>query len=372
MQLKDSLKKALLSQDRQTEFFAGILYTDPDLPPFETQNIFRKTWLYIGNAKELEKSGTVLVTEIADCSLIIVRTNSGDLKAFYNVCPHRASLLCSQTGIQSLKQLVCPYHAWVYNLEGQLIGTPQKEGFPQDFCFEDFSLKSVRCESWQGFIFISFEPNVPPLEEFLGMAGKTLKSHYTEATKLLVQKQYQVHCNWKNYHDNTLCDYHVPVVHRTTLNELQGPVRFYEHSFDRYVNLLYTPTPQQWREENASLDHLSERDRFGFYTFGIFPNLHLLALPNGVIVWLRIDPLTVDTCQINLEIYGIPEFSPSATILQEEFETFMKEDIEITELVQKGYATGVYSSGIANQLEDRILHQQRLIREFLLKVYLSS
>lgn len=367
MQLKESLKKAFLSRNRQTEFFAEVLYTDPDLLAVETQKIFRKTWLYIGNTKTLEKPGTVLVTDIADASILIVRTDTGDLKAFYNVCPHRASLLCSQTGLQSIKQFVCPYHAWVYNLEGQLIGTPQKERFPEDFCLEDFPLKLLRCEHWQEFIFVSFEPNVPPLEEFLGMAGKTLKSHQTETTKLLVQKQYQVHCNWKNYHDNTLCDYHVPVVHRTTLNELQGPVRFYEHSFDKYVNLLYTPTPQPWRDENLPLEHLSERDRLGFYTFGIFPNLHLLALPNGVIVWLRIDPLTVDTCQINLEIYGIPEFSPPKNILLEEFETFMKEDMEITELVQKGYATGAYSSGIANQLENRILHQQDLIREFLLR-----
>ena len=172
-------------------------------------------------------------------------------------------------------------------------------------------------------------------------------------------------CNWKNYHDNTLCDYHVPVVHRQTLNVIQGPVPLYEHYFEPFVNLLYTPTTQQWRAENQVLDHLQERARFGFFTYGIFPNLHLIALPNGVLSWLRIDPITVETCQVNVEIYGIPGMDTASELI-EEFEAFMHEDMTVTEMVQRGYASGAYTPGVANQLEDRILHQQRLIRQFLL------
>lgn len=364
MNIKERLQ-TLLTQTQEPYFFDGSLYTDPKLLPLEIAAIFRKTWIYVGDAACLAKPGTVWTTEVAGCSVLIVHTPQGELKAFHNVCPHRASLLCPEAGISQVKQLVCPYHAWVYNLDGELIGTPAKERFPESFRLADFPLKSVRCEQWQGFIFVSFTSDVPPLQEFLGSAGKTLESHRTEATKLLGHRQYQVNCNWKNYHDNTLCDYHVPVVHRQTLNVIQGPVPLYEHYFEPFVNLLYTPTTQQWRAENQVLDHLQERARFGFFTYGIFPNLHLIALPNGVLSWLRIDPITVETCQVNVEIYGIPGMDTASELI-EEFEAFMHEDMTVTEMVQRGYASGAYTPGVANQLEDRILHQQRLIRQFLL------
>jgi phenylpropionate dioxygenase-like ring-hydroxylating dioxygenase large terminal subunit len=363
--MKQYLQSFLQTTDLESTFLDAKYYSDPELLPQEIQGIFRRTWLYVGDAANLSTPETVWVTEVAGCSILIVRDSNSTLKAFYNVCPHRASLLVTQPGIHSLKQLVCPYHAWVYNLDGELKGTPAKNRFPAHFCYKDFPLKTIHCEEWLGFIFVCFSEETTPLLEYLGEIPGSLKEHRTESTQLLVKKHYSVACNWKNYHDNTLCDYHVPVVHPHTLNPLQGSVRYYEHSFDEYVNLLYTPTTKEWRSHNPVLDHLGDRARLGFFTYGIFPNLHLVALPNGVLAWIRIDPVTVETCQVNLEIYGIPGFSPLAMELERDFEAFMREDIAITEGVQKGYASGAYTAGIANELEGRILHQQRLIRRFL-------
>lgn len=354
-----------LTQAYPKQFFPARVYTDPELLSLEKDCIFRKTWLYVGEREALFQETNVFVTEIADSSILLIKTEKDSVKAYYNVCPHRASLLCPE-GQHSLNKLVCPYHAWVYNLEGELIGTPNKDRFPEDFALEDYPLKSIRCEQWEGFIFISFAETILPLKDFLGDIPKTIQGYRLPETKQLVKQTYQVACNWKVYHDNTLCDYHVPVVHRDTLNKLQGSVRHYQHFFNQYVNLLYTPTTQNWRDNNPILDTIpTEKARYGFFTYGIFPNLHFLALPNGVLAWIRIDPLTVNTCKINLEIYGIPNFSPPAETLSQEFETFMKEDMAVTEMVQKGYNSNGYEAGIANQLEDRILHQQQLIRAFL-------
>ncbi|MBZ8181884.1 aromatic ring-hydroxylating oxygenase subunit alpha [Oscillatoria salina] len=358
-------QKTFSTPDFQSSFLDAKFYTDPNLLAREKQKIFRRSWLYVGDAANLSRAETVWVTEVAGYSILIIRDSNHTWQAFHNVCPHRASVLVPEIGIHSLKRLVCPYHAWVYNLNGQLKGIPAKNRFPSHFCDEDFPLKKVRCEQWLGFIFVCFSEDTPPLEEYLGEIIGSVKEHHTEATKLLVKKQYSVACNWKNYHDNTLCDYHVPIVHPHTLNPIQGSVCYYEHFFDRYVNLLYTPTTKEWRSRYPSLSHLSDRARFGFFTYGIFPNLHLLALPNGVLAWLRIDPVTVESCLVNLEIYGIPDFSPPAAELASDFEAFMSEDMKITEGVQKGYASGVYQAGLANELEARILHQQQLIRSCL-------
>ncbi|MDR9403135.1 MAG: aromatic ring-hydroxylating dioxygenase subunit alpha [Halothece sp. Uz-M2-17] len=348
------------------QFFPAHFYTDSDLVSQEKEKIFHQTWLYVGDIKQLFHDNNIFVTEISDISILLIQSEKDFIRAYYNLCPHRASLLCSESGQQSLKQLVCPYHAWVYNLEGKLIGTPAQERFPENFKLEDYPLKAIRCDVWEGFLFVSFNPNAPELKTFLGSIPQTIQGYRLPETKLLVQETYEVACNWKVYHDNTLCDYHVPVVHRNTLNKVQGAVRYYKHYFDTYVNLLYTPTTEQWRKDHPILDTIPlEKARYGFFTYGIFPNLHFLALPDGVLAWIRIDPLTVNSCQVHLEIYGIPDFSLPAEQLSEEFAAFMKEDMAVTEMVQKGYESGGYEGGIANQLEDRILHQQTLIRDFL-------
>jgi phenylpropionate dioxygenase-like ring-hydroxylating dioxygenase large terminal subunit len=358
--------KQILQSSNPAVFWDGLLYTEPDLLPFERTHIFRRTWLYLGDRTHLFQAGNVLATEVTGKSIVLTLDGANRVRAFYNVCPHRASLLCADAGSHQLKHLVCPYHGWVYDLQGDLIGTPQQERFPAPFCLEDYPLTPLWVEEWQGFIFICFDPEAPALETFLGDIPTTLAAHRTPATQLLLQKQYSVHCNWKVYHDNTLCDYHVAIAHRTTLNPVQGPIRFYEHHFTPYVNLLYTPTTSSWRSHNSVLEDLPTRNREGFLTFGIFPNLHLLAFPNGILAWIRIDPVTVETCCIALEIYGIPGLSPTEETLLQEFEAFMFEDIKIAEGVQKGYASGIYHRGPINHLEDRIAHHQQLMREFLM------
>ncbi len=147
--MKQGLPDSLLSNTKFT-FLAARYYTDPELLPHEIQAIFRRTWLYVGDAANLSTPNNVWVTEAANCSLLITRESNNILRAFYNVCPHRASVLVSQTGVHSLKKIVCPYHAWVYELDGQLRGTPAKDRFPDSFRYEELPLKTIRSEQWQG------------------------------------------------------------------------------------------------------------------------------------------------------------------------------------------------------------------------------
>jgi len=338
-------------------------YTNPKWQEVEQGRIFRRAWLYVGDAERLSEPGMVWSTTVAGISLLITCDQAGELRAFHNVCPHRAAILAPEIGVQICKQLVCPYHAWVYDLAGNLVGVPSQEKFGAGFQKQDFALNPIRLELWSGFIFICLDKKPPPLEKCLGSISTHLGTHRTPNSRQLLCKQYQVACNWKNYHDNTLCDYHVPIAHRTTLNQVQGPVRQYRYQLEPYVNLLYTPTTTAWQTENRILPHLTGPSRDGFFTYGIFPNFHLLGLPNGLLAWIRIDPLVVDQCQVTLDVYGDPAFTPSPEVLQAEFEAFMQEDMELTESVQKGYTSGAYRPGPVNGLETRIIHQQKLIHQ---------
>ncbi|HEY9647729.1 MAG TPA: aromatic ring-hydroxylating dioxygenase subunit alpha, partial [Chroococcidiopsis sp.] len=331
----------------------------------EMATIFQRTWLYVGDIADLAAPDAVKVVAIAGRSVLISRAEDGTLQAFHNVCPHRASPLFYETGVHHAKHWVCPYHGWVYDRSGQLRGMPAPKRFPDEFRCADFPLVAVRVDEWAGFVFVCFDPAAPPLLDYLHPIPTYMAGYRTADTKLLVRRDNPVACNWKNFHDNTLCDYHVAIAHRETLSPVQGPVRLYEHEFHPYVNLLYTPTTPAWRAENPVLEHLPERNRLGFYTFGIFPNLHLFAFPNSMFGWVQITPLTAETCQVTADVYGVPGLCPLPSIMEADFDATTAEDICLTEGVQRGYASGAYTAGVANGLEDRILHHQRLIRRYL-------
>lgn len=345
-------------------FLPARAYTDPSLLPIEQEKILRRTWQYVGDGAQLQP-GMVLATTVAGLSILISCDRQGQLHGFHNVCPHRASPFYREEGIQSCKHIVCPYHGWTYDLSGTLVGTPAKSRFPEGFNGSNFPLQAIRVEEWNGFLFASLDGDIPPLKDFLYPIPVEMNGYRQANTQRLAQQQYTIRCNWKNFHDNTLCDYHVAIAHRHTLHTLQGPIQHYEHHFWEYVNLLYSPTPQGWRNQNPVLPHLPERNRVGFYTYGIFPNLHFTALPNSVIGWIRIDPLTVESCRVTIDIFGIPEMVDSVEELAQAFKATTEEDVALTEGVQQGYQSGVYQAGIANGLEKRIIHHQKLYRHYL-------
>ncbi|MEM1367911.1 MAG: aromatic ring-hydroxylating dioxygenase subunit alpha, partial [Cyanobacteria bacterium P01_H01_bin.15] len=327
----------------------GDHYVNPRWTPLEQSHIFHKTWLFVGDAKTLAPGQAQALT-IADRPLLITCSSDGTLQAFYNICPHRAALLCPEGSIKTCDRLVCPYHAWSYNLDGQLQGLPGRKRFGEPLDFRDFALKPVRLETWSDFIFVCFSGDPPDLHTFLAPIPEELGQHRQPTSQFLFTRSHLIHCNWKNYHDNTLCDYHVAIAHRQTLHQIQGPVTQYRHLFDQFTNALITPLPQAWLTQNKQAPQLSAQAAKYLYTFGIFPNLHLFAFPDGLLVWLHIEPLTSETCRVVIAAYGDPACCPPIDLLKQDFAEFMSEDIALVESVQKGYASEMYIPGPVNQL----------------------
>jgi phenylpropionate dioxygenase-like ring-hydroxylating dioxygenase large terminal subunit len=107
---------------------------DPDRA---SRRSFAATWLYVGDGDRLQP-GMVWARSVAGAPLLIVRDNEGELRAFYNLCPHRAAILSPQAGIHPCQKLVCPYHAWVYDLSGDLVGVPSQNQFSESFEKQNF------------------------------------------------------------------------------------------------------------------------------------------------------------------------------------------------------------------------------------------
>ena len=369
--LHQTLKRVLCEQP--LTFLDPIFYTNPDLSELEQQNIFGKTWLYAGHAASLEQPGSVMTVEIAGRSVLIMRSKQGELSAFHNACTHRGAALKSTSEPVSTNCLVCPYHGWTFDTAGNLKGLPEKNRFGNDIDLEKLSLKRVKLETWGPLMFVAFTQTVPPLSEFLGEAIALMAGFPMGSLALLFEQDYEMDCNWKAFHDNSLCDYHVNIAHQNTLKDIQGQIKHYQYVFDDYLNALVTPITQSWQADNDIWNKLEKPYSDRFVTFGIFPNLHIYALPDGTLYVERIDAISTDRCQMHSEVYGLPHHLDAVDKIKAWYEELFSEDKALVEAVQRGYTSirrettsDTFVSGPINYLESRVVHQQQILRRFLL------
>lgn len=370
--LQQTLKRVLCEQP--LTFLDPTFYTNVDLEQLEQQNIFSKTWLYAGHTSKLSEPGAVMAVEIAGRSILIMRSKQGKLAAFHNACSHRGSALRNTSAPASVNCLVCPYHGWTFDTEGQLKGLPEKARFANGVDLEKLSLKQVRLETWGPLMFVSLSQNVPSLSQFLGKATELMAGFPMDSLQLLFSDNYDLKCNWKTFHDNGLCDYHVNIAHKDTLKDIQGQIKNYQYVFEDYINALVTPITPSWKADNVIWEALEAPFRSRFVTFGIFPNLHVYALPDGTLYVERIDAISTHHCRMHAEVYGLPRHLESVDLIRKWYDELFAEDKMLAESVQQGYVSirrdaadvHQFTPGPINYLESRVVHQQQLIRRFLL------
>jgi phenylpropionate dioxygenase-like ring-hydroxylating dioxygenase large terminal subunit len=198
-------------------------YTDSIDPAYyetEREAIFRRSWLNVGRVERVARTGNYFTKELAvlGTSLIIVKGTDGEIRAFHNVCRHRGNKLVwndfpGEETSGTCRQFTCKYHAWRYNLSGDLTFVQQEEEF-FDLDKGQYGLKSVRCEIWEGFIFVNLDPAAPPLLDYMGELAKGLEGYpFHEMTEVYTYRA-EVGSNWKLFIDAFAEFYHAPVLHQ--------------------------------------------------------------------------------------------------------------------------------------------------------------
>src|SRR5262249_6786438 len=142
-------------------------------------------------------------------SVIVLRDLGGTIRAFANSCRHRGTRLLSGKG--SCRAIACPYHSWVYRLDGTLIGAAGMEktlGFDR----AEYGLVPIRIESWAGFLFVNFDEGAAPLATQLGDLPQRFASYNLAEMVCTRRKEYDLACNWKIYLENAMEEYHTPTV----------------------------------------------------------------------------------------------------------------------------------------------------------------
>lgn len=195
-------------------------FTSKEVLQKERDAIFSKCWLYIGHESELANKGDFQRRKVGGRELIFTRSNDGEIRAFYNTCPHRGALVTREK-CGNGKVFRCFYHAWSFNNQGELVGMPDKEGFPNDHnCDGSKNLQTVkRLENYRGFYFVNYDDHAVSLEEYLAGAKEYLDivADQSEAGMevLTDPQQYSVRANWKLLGENSVDLYHAVPTHKT-------------------------------------------------------------------------------------------------------------------------------------------------------------
>lgn len=194
----------------QARHAPGYIYDSPEVFALEKQKIFMADWLCIGRVEEFEKPGQYRTYRIFDEPVLVVRDQTGALKAFSNTCVHRGVEVVQGSG--TLQRFTCPYHAWVYDLDGRLEIAPymeEAEGFAPHEC----GLPRLRLEEWVGNVFITFNDAAPPLNEFIAEFANDFAPLHQERCRMGNRIELELDCNWKFVSENLMDFYHVRVVH---------------------------------------------------------------------------------------------------------------------------------------------------------------
>jgi len=210
----DELRANVAVPFSQARAMPKSVYTSPEFLAQELQHIFARDWLCAGRAEALPNPGDYLTMDIAGEPIVVLRDRDGKLRAMSNVCRHRMSTLLQGRG--HVRSIVCPYHAWTYNLDGSLRGAPAM-ALNEGFCKEDNALPAVRCEEWLGWIMVTLNPDAPntreKLREVEDLVGYLDMSTYTETFR----EEFNWATNWKVLAENFMESYHLPVCHSGTI-----------------------------------------------------------------------------------------------------------------------------------------------------------
>lgn len=209
-----------LAQDNCSRIPAEV-YTDPDIYARELERIFYgRHWSYVGLEAELPEAGNFKRTSIGERSVIVVRDRNGTINVVENRCAHRGVRFC-QSRSGKVKSLVCPYHQWNYNLDGSLLGVAFQRGFkgkggmPPDFTLKDRSLTRLQVAVRNGVVFACFDPDVEPLEDYLGPDVLSYFDRVFNGRKLVLHgySRQRIPGNWKLMMENIKDPYHPGLLH---------------------------------------------------------------------------------------------------------------------------------------------------------------
>ncbi len=336
-------------------------YFDPEIYALECQRVFGGSWQLVGRTSQLDKPGSFVTADVAGEPVLVVRDEQGTLRAFHNVCRHRAAQVINQAEGQVTK-LRCRYHGWTYDLAGRLRGVPEFDGV-QDFCKEAEGLVPMAVDVCGPLVFSHQGTPRQQLADFLAPFPARTADLGLEAMKFCGRRAYEIGCNWKVFVDNYQDGgYHVNSVHPG----LAGALDYAHYRTENHAHSSVQISPIK-----PAADATVGKVRTGShaYYWWIFPNL-MVNLYQGVMDSNLVLPLGPDRCRVIFDFY----FTHSEGAENQKFivdsmavaHQVQLEDQGVCEEVQRGLKSRSYDTGrFSVKRESGGYHFHRLLAGWL-------
>ncbi len=347
---------------------AAKYYTDPEVFKLETNGLLARSWQFAGHASQLKETGDYFTFEMAGESLFCIKGRDGEIRTFYNVCQHRAHQLVSGAG--QTRVVVCPYHAWTYELTGELRAGPNikvVEGFDKS----SICLTSVRTEVFLGFVFVNLDNDAKPMDDWFPNVRAELESYVPHWDTLAPLEWVEIteNCNWKVSVENYSECYHCTLNHPTFSTGVVRPETYdiqpqgycLRHTTECNSMDAMTYDINSGYEKN---DQYSSWFLWPMFSFQVYPG-NLLNTYH----WRAVDADHVIVWRGWYSVGGAENEIVRQMAIQDR-ETTVEEDIGLVESVQRGLKSRGYVPGplvvdpnCGVNSEHSILHLQRWMKE---------
>jgi glycine betaine catabolism A len=328
-------------------------YTAPEIFAREQERIFARSWICVGRREQLERAGDYFLADAAGESLIVTTDKTGQLHAFFNVCRHRGTRVCTERSGHFTGSIQCPYHAWTYGLDGKLIAARNMSEI-EVFDRSEYPLHEARIATFEGFIFVNLSSDAPAFEpEFAPLIGRFAA---WDIARLRTARSitYDLACNWKLIFLNYSECYHCPLVHpqldklspsESGQNDLtEGPfLGGYSEMREHGTSLTMSGSTNRQPLGTVAGEELN---RVYYYT--IFPSM-LLSLHKDYVMVHYARPIGVDRTQVvcswlfDPQTMDSPDFDPSDAV--DFWDLTNRQDWHVNELTQLGLSSRAYTPG---------------------------
>lgn len=355
--------------DWRSTVIEGTRYTAPARLAHEQERVFARTWQLAGRTDQLRAPGDYFTFEVAGESIVVVNAGDAGIRAFYNLCRHRGRRLVDEGSCGQASRFKCPYHNWVYGLDGQLRAVPDADAF-RDLDRETRGLLPVHADVWQGLVFVNLEANPEPLRNYLDVLTECMAGAF-EPGVLVAARTHEFEANWKTVLEAFIETYHIAGLHPQVAKTLKWKDAAIAH-FRRH-SMTVVPAPkanrwaerrhQHWREWVADPLYLE-------YHYTVFPNLSVHVFIRGFTFVFRCLPHPTDVERMRMDVWiwkrlREGETPPPPLAMQDAMIEILEQDYANFASVQRGMRSRAFTGPKLNFYESRIGHFHAVMDAYL-------
>ncbi len=319
-------------------------YTAPEVFAAEKERIFYRSWVCIGLLEDAREPGEYFTAAVADQDILVIRGRDGELRAFYNVCQHRAHQLASGRG--NLRRIVCPYHAWSYDLDGRLAYARNSESVP-GFDASAICLTPVRVEAFCHLVFVNFDPDAPSFGEQTEGLEAEVRAVAPKIDDVCLGDRVEkvIEANWKVIVENFSECYHCTVAHPSFTQGVVDPQTYRITPYRAYQRHDCKAQPAE--RSQYDFDRQASAHADSFTSWYVWPLMALQVYPGGAVNSFRWQPLGEGRTRVVNDWFfaALPPSQAERKLVHQHRATTFPEDFPLVEAVQRGLQSRGYERG---------------------------